>query len=152
MLEDGVAVAVANDVRRADVFANRQRGRSPQLAGVEVADVEHLAGAVAHRIVRPLRNLMLLAVDGPGVAGAFDRNREAERRICNNVDPWRGRPLPFAENRHVLAAVRGKSAEPVEGFEIAPRRRGRRSLYRGSSPRWRALGRLKHLEPFDLLG
>ena len=50
VLEDAVAVAVANDVRR-DILANRDRGRSPQLIGIQVVNVDHLAGTVAHRIV-----------------------------------------------------------------------------------------------------
>src|SRR5208337_5145968 len=92
------------------------------------------------------------AVDCPGVAGAFDRDLEAERRIREHVEPRRRRPLSLTENRHVLAAVRGKSAEAVEKFDLAPRYRGLRPAYRGDSPRRRAGGRLEHLRPFDLLG
>ena len=129
VLEEAVAVAVANHVRRA-ILADWQRGRSPQLAGVEILDVEHFAGTIADAIVGPLRNLMLLAVDCPRVSSALDRDLESERRICDHVDPRRRRPLALAENRQVLTAVRGKSAEPVEKFDLAPRHQDLRPPYR----------------------
>src|ERR1700683_5100033 len=143
VLEDAVAVAVTDDVRRA-ILANRQRGRSPQLPGIEILNIEHLAGTVADRVVRPLRNLMLLAVDCPGVARALDRDLEAERLIRDHVDPRRRRPLSLAENRHVLASIAGDPAESVEDLEIAPRQQNIRWTSRARSGRggpWRPAGR-----------
>ncbi len=77
MLEHAVALAVAHDVWCA-VLANRQRRRSPEFVTIFVANVDHLTRAVADRIVRPLRDLILATVDRPGVTRAFDRNLEAE--------------------------------------------------------------------------
>src|SRR6204780_4833436 len=146
VLEDAVAVAVTNDIRRA-ILANRQRGRSPQIAGIEVLNIKPLAGPVADRVVRPLRKLMLLAVDCPGVARALDRDLEAERLIRDHVDPRRRRPLSLAENRHVLASIGGEPAESVEELEIAPRQQNIRWTSRAPSRRRRTCRRLERFQP-----
>jgi hypothetical protein len=43
---------------------------------------------------------------------------ETEGRIGNHVDPWRWRPLPLAQDRHLLAAIRAEAAETVEELEV----------------------------------
>ena len=151
VLENAVALAVASDVRRA-VLANRQRGRSPQLVAIFVANVNHLTRAVADRIVRPLRNLTLLTVDRPGVTRSFDRDLEAEIGIGDHVDPRRRRPLTFAESGHIFAAVFCESAEPVEKLHFAARGCAQDPAVRRQPPRRRRGSRLEHLKTFDLLG
>ena len=91
MLEDAVAEAVPNDVRRR--AAGRQRRGRPELAGLFVADVEGLAGEVAHRIVVPGGEPEFVRVLAPGVGAAAFRNDGAERRIGQHIDPGRGRDL-----------------------------------------------------------
>ena len=59
VLEDAVAKAVADDVRRG--AAGRQRRGRPELAGLLVADVERLAAGVLDRIVVPGREPKLVA-------------------------------------------------------------------------------------------
>src|SRR5258708_2511362 len=70
MLEPAVAPAVASPIERR-LVANRQRRRAPQIAGVVVAQIECLARTIADRVVRPGGELVLTAVDGPGIAAAF---------------------------------------------------------------------------------
>ncbi len=112
VLEAAVALAVPDDVGPG-LLANRQERRPPDEAGVLVAHVERLARGVADGIVRPGRELVLAAVDGPGGARARLRDLEAELRVRDHVEPGRRGPLPCAEHRDVLAAVRRESADAV---------------------------------------
>src|SRR5580693_6163797 len=102
MLEPAVVPAVPCHIGSV-VVADRQRGRAPQIAGIVVAQIEHLARAIADRIVRPGRQLVLAAVDRPGEAAAFRRYLEAEIRIGDDIDPGCGRGLPWPEDRDILA-------------------------------------------------
>src|SRR5260370_6027738 len=120
MLENAVALTMASDVGRA-VLANRLRSRSPELVGIFVANVNHFTRRVGDRIIRPTRNLILLAVHRPCVTTAFDRDLEAERGIGDHIDPRRGSPLAFAEGRHVFAAVFCETAEAIEELDLATR-------------------------------
>src|SRR5258708_27794130 len=135
MVENGVALTMASDVGRA-VLANRLRSRSPELVGILVANVNHLTRRVGDRIVRPTRNLILLAVHRPCVTTAFDRDLEAERGIGDHIDPRRGCPLAFAERRHVFAAVFCESTEAIEKLDLATRACGRRPAV-ARQPAWR---------------
>ena len=117
MFEAAVSTAVAGDIGRGFV-ANGQRGGAPQFAGVIITQIERFAWTVGNGIVRPRRELVFAAVDGPCVAASLSRRLKAEGRIGDDVDPWRGRRLARAKNRHIFLAALGKSAEPVEIFEI----------------------------------
>src|SRR6185503_10064828 len=99
------------------LVTDRQRGRSPKLAGLLVAHIEDFARPVRHGVVRPGRQLGLAAAERPGVAAALDRDLEAERGIGDDIDPWRRYRPPGAENRHVLPSAAGESAEPIEELE-----------------------------------
>ena len=94
--------------------ANGKRGRTPEIASFVVSDVEGFARRVADRIVGPRGKLVLVAIGGPGVAAAFGRRLEAERRIGDHVDPWRRSRLAGAEHRHIFLAAHRKSAQAVE--------------------------------------
>src|SRR5262245_59639395 len=107
------------EVRRV-LLADGERRRPPQLTGLLVADVEDLAWLVAHRIVRPGRELILPAVHGPGVAGPGLRDLEADGAIRHHVDPWRRCPLALAEDDHVVLAIRREAPETVEELELGP--------------------------------
>ena len=136
MLEPAVALAVPRHVCLA-LLSDRERRRAPHLAGLVVADVEALARRVAHRIVRPRRELVLTTVDRPRIAGPRLRNLEAERRVGDDVDPRSGRPAAAVQNRDVFSPPRREAAEPVEELEVRwPRRRDvhRRRRGRGRSP------------------
>ena len=117
MLESAVAAAVAGRVGRRRV-ADGRRGRAPHIARFVVAQIEGFAATVANGIVRPRGELVLATVDGPGVAAALGSRLEPECRIGDDVDPRRRRRLARSEDRHVLGAVVGKAAEPVEEFEV----------------------------------
>ena len=125
MLEPTVSAAVPGDIGRRGV-ADRQRRGGPEIACVFVAQIERFARPIAHRIIRPRRDLILTAVDRPRVAAAVGSNLEAERRIGDHVDPRRGRRLAWPEDGHVLASVSREPAETVEKLEI-----GDASLSRG---------------------
>ena len=116
MLEPAVAPAVPRHIG-GGVVADRQRRRTPQVAGIVVAQIEHLARAIADRIVRPRRELVLAAVDRPGEAAAFGRHLKAEGGIGDDIDPGRRRGLARAEDRHIFPPVFGEAAKPVEELE-----------------------------------
>ena len=120
VLEATVALAVAGDV--AGGLADRQRGRAPEVAGLLVADVEGLAGRIAHRIVRPGREVVLLAVHRPGGAAALGRDLEAEAGVADHVEPGRRRGLAVIEDGDVFTAALGKAAQAVEELERRQRR------------------------------
>ena len=120
--ESCIAVAVSHHVF-ATLLANGQRRRTPQLSRVVIANVEHLARRIAHRIVRPGGEEVLLAVDGPRAAGPRLGDEASEVRVGDHVDPGRRRPLSRAEDGHVLAAVGVEAAEAVEELEVPVRLR-----------------------------
>ena len=123
--EPGPALAVMHHIF-AGVFADRQRGWTPQFAGVIIPDVEHLARRIGHRIVRPGGEQVHLAVDGPGTPRSRFRDQTPEARIGNHVDPRGRRPLPGAEHGPIFAAVRREAPEPVEELELGGGDRGPR--------------------------
>ena len=131
VLEAAVALAVSGDVLPG-LLPNRQGRRPPERSPVFVADVEHLARPVADGVVRPGRELILATVARPRVAAALGRHLEAERGIGDHVDPGRRRPLPLAEDRHVLPPVVGEATEAVE--ELERRSRQRRASERPRPP------------------
>ena len=134
-----IAMSVSHHVL-ARSLANGQRRRRSTAPRVVVADVEHLARRIAHRIVRPGGEQVLLAVDGPRAARARLGHEASEVRVGEHVDPRRRRPLPRAEDRHVLPPVGVEAAEAVEEFEspgAAPpaRRRAGAAAGRGARSR-----------------
>ncbi len=151
VLEPTVALAMAGDIGRA-ILADRQGGRSPDVAALLIAQVDHLARRIGYRIVRPRRQLILLTVDRPGVAGTLDRDVEAEGRIGDDVDPGRRRRLPGVEDRHVFPSALGKTAEPIEEFERWSPQRNRWRRARQGGPRGRSRRRQGIGETFDLFG
>ncbi len=100
------------------------------VAGLLVPQIERLAGAVGHRVVRPRGELVLAAVSRPGVAAALGRDLKAEAGIGDDVDPWRRRRLARRAARHIFAAVRRRSRrDPLKNSSA------------GSAPRLAARGR-----------
>ena len=86
MRETAVSLSVRRRVRRG-LLADRKCGRPPQSARLLVAHVDRFAGCVADGIIRPGRELVLLAVHGPGKAAALGRNLKAKCGIADDVDP-----------------------------------------------------------------
>src|SRR4029450_5802603 len=121
MFETAVALAVSGDIGPR-LLADRQHRWAPQLATVFIPEVDGLARGVADRVIRPRGELVLTAVERPGVTRARLRNLEAKNRIGDHVDPGRWRPLSLAENRHILTAIRSEATEAVEELEVRPRR------------------------------
>ena len=144
-LEPAVAAAVAHHIGRRFV-ADRQCRRRPQIAAVEVADIEHFAGTIADRIVRPGRELIVATVVRPGIPAALDRDLEAEGRVGDDIDPRSRRRLAGAQHGHVFPAIGREAAEAVEELQRRPGRdrraespragiRRRSALAGGSTPR-----------------
>ena len=125
MLEPAVALTVSCDIARAR-FADRQRRRSPNFSAVLVAHIDHLARRIAHGIVRPRGEVVLLAVERPCVAAAIDRNVEAEASVADDVDPGRGRRLAVLEDGDVFASAVGEAADAVEKLKRKSRPSGLR--------------------------
>src|SRR6185312_9659286 len=113
VLEPAVTLAVTGDVGRS-FLANGKRRRIPQIAVVFVAKVDCLARRVAHRVVRPWREVILLTVERPGMAAALDRTVEAEGTVADDVDPRRRCSLSCLQNRRVFPSAVGETAQPVE--------------------------------------
>ena len=101
MLELAVPPAMPSHIGGC-VVADRRGGRAPQVTGVVVAQIKHLARAIADGIVGPWSELVLAAVDRPGVAAAFGRHLKAEFRIGDDIDPGCRRCLTRPEDRHVF--------------------------------------------------
>src|SRR5208337_966500 len=117
MFESAVSAAVARDISRGEV-ADRLRCRTPKVARLVVAQIERFARTIAHRIVRPRRDLVFPAVDRPCVSAALGSGVEAERWIGDDVDPRRRRRLAGPKDRHIFSSVSREAAEPVEEFEL----------------------------------
>src|SRR6202050_2402781 len=117
VLEAAVALTVAGEVGRT-VFANRQRRGPPEFSTIFVAKIEDFAWPIADRIVGPWADLILLAVDRPRVTSAFDGDLEAEGGVGDDVDPRRGRPLSFAGDRYIFAAVTREAPQAIEKFQL----------------------------------
>ena len=111
-LEHGVALAMPHAVPRGAPAAAGRRERN-QLARVQILQQVVLEGRILHRVVRPGRELVHLAVARPGVAGTRFRNLEAEAGIGDHVDPGARRAMVHVHLEAELAAV---------GIEAALRR------------------------------
>src|SRR4030095_16912101 len=117
MFEAAIALAVSGAIGPS-LLADRQHRWAPQLATIFVTDVYRVARRVADRVIRPRGELVLTAVERPGVTRSRLRNLEAKNRIGDHVDPGRWRPLSLAENCHILTAIRSESTEAVEELEV----------------------------------
>ena len=71
------------------IAAGRQRGRRPDLGCFLVAQIERLGLRIDHRVVRPWREAMLAAVDGPAEAQSRFRDDGAKALIRQHVAPRR---------------------------------------------------------------
>ena len=107
--------------------------RAPQREAVGVAQIEGLARAIGDGVVRPGGELVLAAVDRPGVAAALGRRLEAEAGIGDHIDPRRRRGLAGPQTGDVLGAIVVKTAKPVE--ELQCRRGGRHGGRRNGATR-----------------
>ena len=96
MFEAAVSAAVSGDISRGFV-ANGKRSRAPQFAGIIITQIERFAWTVGNGIVRPRRDLVFAAVDGPRLAASLSRGLKAKGRIGDDVDPRRGRGLAGAK-------------------------------------------------------
>ena len=150
MLETTVALAVSGNVS-GGVVADGKSRRRPDIAIVLVAQIDDFTGAVADRVVRPGRELVLAAIDRPCVTAALGGDLEAKRGIGDDIHPRRGRHLIPVEDGDVFPSVLIESANSVEELE----RRRRDELRRARDPRLRMRrfgGRRDFLQTFDLLG
>ena len=119
--ETAEPLSVRRRVRRG-FLADRQCGRPPQSARLLVAHINRFARCVADGIVRPGRELVLLAVHRPGKAAPLGRDLKAKTGIGDDIDPGRRRGLAAIEDCQVFAAIVDKAAEAVEKFHLGIRR------------------------------
>ena len=150
VLEPAISLPVPGAVVRA-VILDRRRRRSPQLTALLVAHVQRLARAIADRIVRPRRQLVLPTVQRPGESASLSRDLEAECGIGDDVDPRSRRPLPRAQQRDVFASASRETSKSIEEFEI--QRRGNRlrlALRAARRPPCRGCGGCS--QPIELIG
>ena len=141
VLESAVSLSVPRNVEVALGMADRRGRRPPHLAAFLIAQIQHLAGPIGDRIIRPRSDLMFAAVERPGEAAAVGRNLKSKVRIGDHIDPGRGRRLSRTQNSHVFTAFRTESAQAVEEFQIvrggsARRRLGLRHALERRCSRW----------------
>jgi hypothetical protein len=117
VFEAAVASTVTGDINRCGV-ADGERCRAPDITGLVISDIKSLTLGVADRIIGPRGELVFAAVGRPSVAAAFGRGLEAKARIGDDVDPGRRRRLARAQYRHIFLALRRKSSQSVEEFEL----------------------------------
>ena len=112
--DDAVALAVRDAVFRLGL-AGRRRRHAPRLQGAHVLEHEPLAGRVGDGVVRPGREHVEAAVQGPGVAAAGLADLGAEARVGEDVDPRPRRPRQRADVEAELAAGGGEVADRAIG-------------------------------------
>src|ERR1700736_1120661 len=117
VFEPAVSLAVPRTIGRVRV-ADWQSRRSPQLAGLLIAQIQCFPRTIGDRVVRPGRELILATVSGPGIPAAFCGHLEAKVRIGDDVDP-RGRSrLARSQEGQVFLASGGKAPKTIEKFEV----------------------------------
>src|SRR5690348_9797573 len=102
MREGAISPTVSGHVSRRLVTHRPRRGR-PESACVLVAQIKSFTGAVGDWIVRPWRNLVFTAVEGPSVTGAHGGNLKAKRWIGDDIDPGSRGRLARTQNSHIFA-------------------------------------------------
>jgi hypothetical protein len=121
------------------VTRHRAGQRRPVLAALLVTQVERLAVAVAHRVVRPRRETVETAVATPAEAGARLGGHEPDGLVRDDVDPRQGRERPHAgtgaEQDHILVASLAEAAVPVEEAQRLIRRSNLPGREGGRPPR-----------------
>ena len=94
VLEDGVAGPMPGSIGRR--LANRRGGRGPVLPRVLITDIDGFRRRVEHRIIRPGRQSIALAVSKPGEPGPGFADHGSEVRVGDHVHPGRRRVRPRA--------------------------------------------------------
>src|SRR5437879_1675614 len=122
MLEDAVAESVAADVRIRS--APGQRAGGPEVAALFVTEVEGFSARIADGVIGPGSETELVGILAPSVGKAALGDDSSEVRVCQHVDPPRGRRLPVRGRDHVLAPIRSESSEAIEEDQIADRQSG----------------------------
>ena len=79
VLEAAIALAVSSGIGPS-LLADRQHRWAPQLASVFIAHVYRLARRIADRVIRPRGELVLTAVERPGVTRSLTQRPESRRR------------------------------------------------------------------------
>src|SRR6185312_11050142 len=105
---------------------DRRRGGTPFGAILRIPQQEHLARWVAYYVVRPSRDLVLLAVDGPRITAARRRHQESEIRIGDEMRPRRGRARAIAQHGDIFASILGEPTEAIPEVQLLRRWHGGR--------------------------
>ena len=93
-LEDRVALAVAHE--RGAARSDWKWSRTPNLAGLFVAQVDGFAGRIGDGVIAPGCKAVRLAVAAPRITGSALGNQKPEKGIGDDVDPWRGASCGWA--------------------------------------------------------
>ena len=129
--------------------ARDRAGRgAPHRSRFVVAHIERFAVGIGHRIVVPRGEPVLAAVVGPRVEPSALRHQAADLLVGEHIHPRQGRKaqLPLLVRLyadHVLRAISGEAAVPVELLEIF---RGQR-LQRRARRQRRGRQRARHVLP-----
>ena len=94
--------------------ADRQRGRRPRARRCPRRADRHLARPVGDRIVRPGRELVLAAVQRPGIAAALGRHLEAEDGLATTLIQGAGVDWPGPSTVTYSRPSRQKPPRPLK--------------------------------------
>src|SRR5262245_56054091 len=100
----------------------RKWRRRPEATGILVSNEHNFARLIAHRVVPPGSQAILVTVDGPRVSAASLRACEAKLRLRDDVAP-RGRSHRTAAAvgmNHILATIISQPAEAIRSFQLSP--------------------------------
>ena len=123
--EARISRAVARDIGQRRIGDGRRSG-GPKIVIGEISNINCAPGFIGDGIVRPGRDLVLLAVERPGETGPFRGCLKAEFLVGDHIDPWCGRGLAGADKHDIFAAIGGEPAIPVIVIERKRGEAGRR--------------------------
>src|ERR1700682_2033252 len=94
------------------LLPNRTGCGAPQLTGLIILQIHHLAGRITHRIVVPGREPEEVAVLGPGARAAALGDDEPAVPVSDDIGPRRRRH-PVSRDQDLVVQVSGKCSETV---------------------------------------
>ncbi len=143
LLLEGRCAGEMAHLERRGVFHRRGRG-APHFAAFLIAQVENIAGRIAHRVVVPRSEAVEVAADSPAESAAALGDHEAGVRIRHHVRPGRfGELIAVHEDRVAVPVIEASDAVVEVQLRVPVELGGlpglRRRIIRAAMRRWRRL-------------
>src|SRR5690606_24659333 len=74
--------------------------------------------AIAHRIITPRTETVLMCIERPGISRASLRNNRTKLWICNNVDPWCRRSYRLVGKNLIFLTIWRKATCSIEKQQV----------------------------------